>query len=241
MSLEGKKALITGGGTGIGAAVARLFAAQGCHVAVTGRRDAPLEATASAAPERIATKTANVGDRDSVRELFAWFREEIGPVDILVNSAGVNVVDRAVAKLDPDDWDRLMQINASGAYYCIREALDDMRPRGDGLIVNISSIAGKRAGLLGGLAYNASKFAMSALGITVGLEEGPRGIRVTNVYPGEVNTPILENRPEPVSEEHKQQILQPEDVADAVLMLAHLPPRAHVPELIIKPTSQSYV
>jgi NADP-dependent 3-hydroxy acid dehydrogenase YdfG len=106
--------------------------------------------------------------------------------------------------------------------------------------VNICSIAGKRASVLGGVAYSASKFAMTALGGTVALEEGRHGIRVTTIFPGEVETPILDRRPVPVSAEHRARILQPADVADAVLMIACLPPRAHVPELIIKPTSQDY-
>ena len=115
-----------------------------------------------------------------------------------------------------------------------------MRTRHDGLIVNISSIAGIRSSLLGGLAYTASKFAMTALGTTIGREEAPHGIRVTNIYPGEVATPLLETRPVPVSAEHRARILQPDDVAAAVLMVACLPPRAHVPDLVIKPTSQDF-
>jgi NADP-dependent 3-hydroxy acid dehydrogenase YdfG len=115
-----------------------------------------------------------------------------------------------------------------------------MRERRDGLIISISSIAGKRAMPLGGVAYNASKFAMGALGTTVGLEEAANGIRVTTIYPGEVDTPLLDRRPVKVSAEQKARILQPEDVAAAALMIAALPPRAHVPELIIKPATQVY-
>ena len=115
-----------------------------------------------------------------------------------------------------------------------------MRERHDGLIVNISSIAGERLSLLGGIGYTASKFAMTALGVTAAREEAENGIRVTNVYPGEVETPILDHRPVPVSAEHRARILQPEDVAAAVVMVACLPQRAHIPELIIKPTSQDY-
>ena len=115
-----------------------------------------------------------------------------------------------------------------------------MRDRQDGVIINISSVAGLRAGTVGGVAYNASKFGMSALGITVAEEHREMGIRVTNVYPGEVETPILDNRPVPVSAEHRARILQPEDCADAVMMVVRLPARANVPELVIIPTTQSY-
>jgi len=157
-----------------------------------------------------------------------------------VNSAGVNVRRRSLAELSPEDWDTMLRVNASGAFYCTRAVLPAMRQRREGLIVNISSIAGIRSSLLGGIGYTASKFAMSAMGITAAREESQYGIRVTNVYPGEVETPILEQRPTPVSAEHRSRILQPEDVAAAVVMIACLPPRAHVSEMVIKPTSQDF-
>ena len=134
----------------------------------------------------------------------------------------------------------MMNINATGVFNCIHAVLPQMMERHDGLIVNISSIAGKRASVLGGAGYSATKFAVSALGGTLALEQGKNGIRVSNVYPGEVATPILDNRPVPVTAEHKARILQPEDLGAAVLMICLLPPRAHVPELIIKPTTQDY-
>ncbi len=119
--------------------------------------------------------------------------------------------------MPPEDWDRVMQINATGAYRCMHRVLPHMRRQRDGLIINISSIAGKRAIELGGVAYCASKFAMTALGTSVSNEVRDEGVRITNVYPGEVNTPILENRPTPVSDEHKASILDPEDIAALVV------------------------
>src|SRR5690606_31799507 len=127
----------------------------------------------------------------SVNAFFDWARRAIGEPTILVNSAGVNVRRRSMAELDPSDWQRLLQINATGAYLAIRAVLPAMRSKRSGVIVNISSVAGKRAAELGGVAYNASKFAMTALGTSVALEERHHGIRVTNIYPGEVDTPIL--------------------------------------------------
>ena len=118
--------------------------------------------------------------------------------------------------------------------------LPAMRARRSGVIINISSIAGKRALTLGGVAYCASKFAMTALGTNVGNEVAADGVRVTNVYPGEVNTPILDNRPEPVSEERKAAMVQPEDFAELVVAIANLHPRAHVPDITIKPTVQEF-
>ena len=235
-----RNALIIGGGTGMGEAIALSFAQQGWKVAVAGRRQEKLDEVAAQADGTLA-HTVDVGDRSQVEELFAWFYKEVGQLDIMVNCAGINVAKRTMEDLSPDDWDNLLRINTTGAYDCLRCALADMRPRKDGLIINISSVAGKRAVLLGGVAYNASKFAMTALGTTVSEEVKDLGIRVTNIYPGEVNTPILDKRPVPPPEEHRQSILQADDVAAAVLMVAQLPPRAHIPELVIKPTKQSYV
>ena len=162
-------------------------------------------------------------------------------MDILVNSAGINIQKRTMAEMSPEDWERVLAINASGAYRCMHEVLPAMRSRKDGLIVNISSVAGKRAITLGGVVYCASKFAMTALGTAVSNEVRDEGVRITNVYPGEVNTPILDNRPTPVSQEHKDAILQPEDIASVIVTICGLPPRANVPEIVIKPTIQEWV
>lgn len=239
-TLDGRTALITGGGSGIGAEIARTLADNGCRVAITGRREARLQEVVDSSDKEILFHPCDVADRADVAGLFEWARESLGSIDILINSAGINVAKRSMADLDPADWDRLIQINATGAYNCIREVLPQMREKQDGVIVNISSVAGIRAGLLGGVAYNASKFAMSALSLTVGEEERENGIRLTSIYPGEVETPILDERPVPVSAEHRARILQPADLAAATLMVVSLPPRARVPELVMIPTTQSF-
>jgi NAD(P)-dependent dehydrogenase (short-subunit alcohol dehydrogenase family) len=241
--LAGKTAVITGGGSGIGLGIALAFAAEGCRTLIAGRNAQRLldaAATWTGTPGLL-THPVDVSDRDSVRQLFDHARRELGRIDILVNSAGTNIKTRTMASMSPEQWDQVLAINATGAYNCLAEVLPEMRARGDGLIVNISSIAGKRAISLGGIAYCASKFAMTALGTAVGNEVAPDGVRVTNVYPGEVNTPILVNRPEPVSDERKAAMVQPEDVGALVAAIAALPPRAHVPEIIIKPLVQQYV
>lgn len=241
-SLNSKTALITGGGSGIGLATAIAFAREGCRVAISGRRLDVLK-TAAASYEgqpSIAFHACNVAERAEVDGLFQWAAKELGRIDILVNAAGVNLKNRLMANMAPPDWDRVMAINASGVYNSMYAVLPQMRERRDGVIINISSISGKRAAALGGVAYNASKFAMAALGISVGNEEAPNNIRVTTVYPGEVDTPILEHRPQPVTAERRAKMLLPEDVAELVLAIAKLPPRAHVPEVIIKPTVQEY-
>ena len=227
----------------MGAAIAASLAGAGAEVAVSGRRADKLKEVTAAAPQGAVVhhRTADVADRASLDDLFAWFDSEVGPLDLLVNAAGLNVPKRAMAELSPEDWDTVLRVNLTGAYDCLRLALDRMRPRKDGLVVMINSVSGKRSNPLGGVAYNASKFGMTALGSCVSEEERENGIRITNLFPGEVNTPILDKRPVPPPAEHRASILQPEDVARAVLMLAELHPRAHVPELVLKPTNQSYL
>jgi NAD(P)-dependent dehydrogenase (short-subunit alcohol dehydrogenase family) len=243
MSLSGKTALVTGGGTGIGFGIAQALAAAGCRVIIAGRRESVLEKACEETNSTIPLTyhTVDVGDWSSVEGLFKAVHQDVGALDILVNSAGTNTARRRLAELSLEDWDAMMKINCYGSFYCLRAALPKMIERREGLIVNINSVSGIRAGMLGGIGYNASKFAVTGLGITAAQEAAEYGIRVTNVYPGEVDTPILEKRPTPVSEEHRSRILKPEDVGAAVLMVAELPPRAHVPELTIKPTLQMFV
>ncbi len=240
MSLEGKVALVVGGGTGIGKAIALSLAADGAKVAIAGRRFEVLEQVAAESEAEIHCHSVDVADRTSVKGLFDFVTKTLGEVDILVNAAGINIKTRSMAEMTPEQWDQVMQINATGGYNLLYEALPPMRKRQDGLIINISSISGKRAYALGGIAYCASKFAMTALGTAAGNEVAADGVRITNIYPGEVETPILEQRPAAPTAEHRARMLQPEDFSEVVLSICHLPPRAHVAELIIKPTKQEY-
>jgi NADP-dependent 3-hydroxy acid dehydrogenase YdfG len=184
---------------------------------------------------------ADVSLPEQAAALIRAVEIRFGKIDVLVNNAGTNLKERTFRELTPDAWQRLLRVNLDGAFYCIHAAFPGMAARGDGLIININSIAGKRASPLGGLAYAASKFGMTALGIGLAAEEKDSGVRVCNIYPGEVDTPILVHRPTPVSDEHRQRILKPEDVAQAVLFVAGQPPHVSIPELIIKPTSQTYI
>jgi NADP-dependent 3-hydroxy acid dehydrogenase YdfG len=241
MSLHGKTAVVTGGATGIGKAIAHSLARAGARVTIGGRRTQKLtDAATGFTGDQISWRVCDVANRASAQEFIQWSLGELGKIDILINAAGANIKNRSMAEMRPEQWDELMAVNSTGAYNCMLAALPAMRERRSGLIINISSISGLRASRLGGVAYCASKFAMAGLGTAVSLEEAQNGIRVTNVFPGEVDTPILDARPTPVTEEHRARILQPEDVAAAVLMVAELPPRAHVPELVIKPALQEF-
>jgi NADP-dependent 3-hydroxy acid dehydrogenase YdfG len=239
--LKNKVAIVTGAGTGIGQAIAVEFVKVGAAVAFIGRRlDKLQEAVQTLPPERVLLLSVDVADRAAVNAAVGQVETHFGPVDILVNNAGTNTNPRSVGEVNPTDWDRTIAINLTGTFNCIRAVLPGMRARRDGLIINVSSIAGVRASQLAGAAYSASKHGMVALTHSLNAEEKDYGIRASVICPGEVNTPILDLRPEPVGPERRRQILQPEDLAAAALFIATLPPRACVPELIITPTTQNF-
>jgi NAD(P)-dependent dehydrogenase (short-subunit alcohol dehydrogenase family) len=241
-ALANQVCLVTGGGSGIGLATAKRLLQQGARVAIAGRSAEKLAVAAKVlSSDRLATFVADVADAGQVQRMVDGIVALWGGLDVLVNNAGLNIKKRTFRELTPEAWNLLIRTNLDGAFFCIHSVLPIMLRQQGGLIINISSVAGKRAGPLGGAAYAAAKFGMSALGICLGAEEKDAGIRVCNIYPGEVDTPILENRPQPVTAEQKRNILQPEDVALAVEFVASLPPRVSVPELVIKPTSQVYI
>ena len=194
---------------------------RGPGAAAGTRPSSPPATSATGSPSR----------RSSTRSSTAF-----GGIDVLVCNAGTNVKNRSLESLEPADWDRMIATNLTGSFNLVHAVLPSMRPQKNGLVIQICSISGMRASTLGGAGYSASKFGQAALGICLGREEGPHGIRSTVIYPGEVETPILDARPVPVGPERREVILQPEDVAAAVRFLVELHPRAHVPELVIKPT-----
>ena len=154
MRLEGKTAVITGGGTGIGEGIAKAFAVEGCRVVIAGRREEPLKQVADdwTGAGSVEYHTMDVSCLNSVQEFFDWVADSVGQVDILVNSAGTNIPNRTIAEMNPEQWDQVMAINASGAYYTMYAILPQMRERGDGIVINISSISGIRSTALGGVA-----------------------------------------------------------------------------------------
>ena len=242
MSLENQNALVVGGGTGMGEAIALALAAEGAKVAVAGRRQEKLDAVSKQAEGKILAHTVDVAERESVKTLFDWAGAQFGgQLHLLVNCAGVNIPKRSMSELAPEDWDKVMAINATGAFNCMHFGLPLMRPHRTGLVINISSTSGKRAAPLGGLAYNASKFALAAIGTSASEDERGNGIRVTTIFPGEVDTPILDDRPVPPDADHRATILKPADIAAITVTIAKLPPLAHVPELVIKPIGQSFI
>jgi NADP-dependent 3-hydroxy acid dehydrogenase YdfG len=240
--LTNKVAVITGGGSGVGKAVAELFLKEGAKVVIAGRDAAKLTAVSSElnAGPALRTVPTDVTKSEQCKALIDTATAAFGRVDILVNNAGTNLKGRTFRELTPESWDMMIRTNLDGAFYCTNAVLPQMFERKDGVIVNVVSVAGKRANPLGGAAYVAAKFGMGGLGIVLSNEEKDSGVRVSNIYPGEIDTPILSARPKPVTDEQRAVILKAEDVAEAVLFVTALHPRVSIPELVIKPTVQMY-
>ena len=230
---------ITGAGSGIGRATALMFAAEGAALALMGRRPEPLEAVAEAARKlgaRAEVAPLDIAERPAVEAVAKSLLQRWERVDVLINNAGLNIPQRRLEALDPSDWDQVIGVNLTGAYNLLAAVLPPMRRQGGGLIVNISSMAGKRVSGLSGAAYSASKHGMNALSETVNQEEWRNGIRATALCPGEVNTEILDRRPIPVPPEERERMIAPEDLAEAVRFVAALPPRTTIPEMLLMPT-----
>ena len=229
--------VVTGAGSGVGRAVAQRFAAEGWHVALVGRNAASLDETiALSGPDAAARCLAiacDVSDAAAVERMAAAVIERFGHVDVLVNSAGTNVRRRAFRELSIEDWHRVLGTNLHGAFYCVRTFLPHMRARAAGTVININSDVGKLARDLAGVAYVTSKFGLTGLTQALNVEERAHGIRACSIFPRDINTPLLDRRPEPPSAEARARMVQPADVAACVWLAATLPANAIVEELSV--------
>ena len=230
--LSGKTALVIGASSGIGLATATLFADAGAKVhAAARRRESIVE---GAGGRNVTAHALDISDQEAVWRTVEEVGESDG-IDILVVAAGMNFPERRLEQLTAEGWDAMISVNLSGAFYAIRAALPYLRAS-QGLVVLISSVSGRWPDA-SGPAYQASKAGMVELAHAAGFEEHVNGVRFTSVLPGIVDTPILDNRPEPPPKEVRDLSLKPDDVARACLFLATLPPHAYVPELTMVPTA----
>ena len=221
MSNNGKRvAWVTGGGSGIGEAGAEALAADGWTVVVSGRRQDALD----------------VSKADNVNKAVDQILRHHGRIDLLVNSAGINVPKRSWADMELEGWNKLVEINLNGVLYCMRAVLPAMRAQKDGCIINVSSWAGRHVSKMPGPAYTTTKHAVLALTHSFNMDECVNGLRACCLSPGEVATPILKLRPVVPSEAEQARMLQSEDLGRTIAFVASMPPRVCVNEILISPT-----
>jgi len=213
---SGRVALVTGASSGIGAAVARRLRDEGARVASLDLHER--------APEGVLALTGDVSESADVEEAVALARHELGPIDVLVCSAGVPGASLPTADVPDEEWVRVMRINADGVFYCNREVIPSMVERGYGRIVNVASIAGKEGNPMA-VAYSASKAAVIALTKAIGKDLARSGVLVNCVAPAVIDTPILEG----ITDEHLGYMIEripmgrmgePDEVAALVCWLA---------------------
>lgn len=232
--------VVTGAGSGVGRATALKFAAEGWRVVLVGRRPEALAETIALAPATVrAALTASPCDLARPEAITALARDVVarfGRIDVLVNAAGNNIPRRSLGDLSREDYMAVMDANVNGVLYLVQAFLPTMRQAGSCTIVNVGSEAGLQASAKAGAAYVVSKFGLTGLTQTINAEERPNGIRACCVFPGDIDTPLLNKRPTPPPAEARARMMQPEDVAACVWFAATLPPRATVEEILVRPS-----
>ncbi len=230
-----KTAVITGAGSGVGRALALKLASQEWRVAIVGRRAEALAETVGAHASRITPHVCDVGNPAAVAEMGRRVLAEFGEVEVLVNAAGTNAPRRALEVLSLEDYHTMIATNLNGAYYCVQAFLPQMRARRSGTIINIVSDAGKQASPKAGPAYVMSKFGLAGLNQSINAEERAHGIRACAIFPGDIDTPLLNQRPHPPDAAARARMMQAEDVADCALFCINLPPQVIVEEMLVRP------
>ena len=233
-----KNAVVTGASSGLGQAIAIKLASRGFNVAAVARRADALAQTvelAKPAESRITTFACDISDPAAVEKMAAGVLEKFGKVHVLVNSAGINTPDRSFANLSLATFKQVIDINQTGTFLCIQAFLPAMRKQQSGTIVNISSDSAIQPSMKAGAAYVASKMAVRGMTLSLNAEERVNGIRACAIYPGDIDTPLLEKRPTPPTADARKKMLTPDDVAECVLLAITLPDRAVIEELLIRP------
>jgi NADP-dependent 3-hydroxy acid dehydrogenase YdfG len=242
--LSGRVALVTGASSGIGEGAALALAAAGAQVAVSARRADRLERLVQqieAAGGKAIALPGDVSDEAVAKKVVADTVQRLGRIDILVNSAGV-IQAGGVENADTEQWRRVMDINLMATLYTCTAAIGPMRAQGSGDIINISSIAGRRASSTFG-PYSTSKFALTAMTEGMRQEVGAYGIRVCILEPGATTSEVSEGITDPKYRDsirkhvNKDGAMKPEDVGAAIVLVVSLPQRANVSEILIRPTS----
>lgn len=233
-----KNAVVTGAGSGVGRATALQLLKSGWQVALIGRRESLLRETAALAgvpASQVFVGATDIGDAAAVESLGARILKQFGSVDVLVNAAGTNAPQRALEVLSLADYHLMLNTNLHGAYYCVQAFLPGMRARGSGTVVNVISDAGKQASPKAGPGYVMSKFGLAGLTQAINAEERSRGVRAIGIFPGDIDTPLLDKRPVVPDAQARARMMRPEDVAECVVFCVNLPSHVVVEEMIVRP------
>lgn len=237
-SLAGKVAVVVGASSGMGRATVVALADAGAKVVAAARRTERLNALRNELSARGQTIEVCVTDAQNaadVEGLVEFSVRHFGRIDLLVYATGTNIPERSINVLNAETWDMMIATNLTGAFHCTKAVLPVMRNQGNGLIVYLSSGAVQMPDV-SGVAYQATKHALRGLAHGTRVEEKRNGIRTSIIFPGLCDTEILSRRPVPTPPEVVEKALQPEDVAQAVVFLAQLDPRAVVPEMQLFPS-----
>ena len=238
-NLQNKTVIVTGASSGFGEAIAIACAAEGARVSLVARRVELLERVAIAVRAKggeALVCPADVSDDAQVHAAVEKTRAAFGPVDVLVNNAGINIPQRSITDTSAEQWRELMDINLTSAFVFTQAVLPEMKARGDGLIINLASRAGMFPSIGAGVAYSASKIGMEALNDVTNEEGNAHGVRACLFNPGAGNTPIIDRRPVKFSLEQKMKMIQSVDIAATVVFIASLPPRVNIDLVSMLPT-----
>jgi NAD(P)-dependent dehydrogenase (short-subunit alcohol dehydrogenase family) len=233
-----RTAVITGAGSGVGRATAIALAKQHWRVALLGRTKAALDETARLTGLKghdVLVIPCDIGRVEQVQAMARAVFEVFKNVDVLVNAAGTNVPNRSLEVLTLEDYHAMIDTNLHGSFYCVQAFLPHMRQRKSGTIVNIVSDAGRIASPKSGPGYCMSKFGQAGLTQSINAEERGNGIRACSIFPGDIDTPLLNKRPAPPDAAARAKMMLPEDIAECVLLAVNIPSRTIVEEILVRP------
>lgn len=239
MKLKEQVCIITGGGSGIGRDAAIKMAQEGANVVIVGRTESKLDAVKSEISEADGTTVSyavDVADYDAVQQMVDGVLEKFGRIDVLVNNAGHSSHNRRLLNTTPEEVRSVVDSNLIGTFFCTQVVVPTMLKAKSGTIINISSLAAVTPGPFSGFAYGAAKAGVINFTEFLNNDLKNTGIRASVIIPGEVATPILDKRPIPPDADARTMMVDVAETSAAILLIATLPQRSNIPELVIRPT-----